>query len=197
MTLSTLLNGVPSLASHTMRYSNRAVLKRENVAEHTFHTMFYAWVIALDMQSQWEAKLNIEILLVRCLVHDLEECITGDVIRDLKHADPEITRLIEIQGLKAIQSMEKSLGMESGKLELPWSDAKVDDLEGQVVRVADCLSVVSYLIGEYTLGNRSLLDIHRNVISYIESVRSKVRNEYLRGLCNEVLAYFKEAVDYK
>ena len=73
--------------SSVWRYSSVPVAVQENVAEHSYWVALYGAMIhrALDP--------NVGILghvVLKSLLHDLGECVTGDVVRIFKYSTPEL-----------------------------------------------------------------------------------------------------------
>ena len=140
--------------AHIDRYSSIPVLKKESVAEHSFFTALYAYVLALQTGA------NVNDVLARAVVHDLDEALTGDFIRPFKYSSPDLKKILH-------ESVDYALtralaGYSIGHIiKLKWCKAKDDSLEGQIVHLADLWSVVVYARREYILGNnfaRSILD---------------------------------------
>ena len=205
LNITSLLNGDARRAIHTTRYSRYAVHRVESVAEHTFNTMTYASVIAHHLIEDGYA-VNHGTVLNKALWHDTEEPAgTGDILRGVKHSSPQLLQLIEEYGRRAVVRVSEALGLGkwSGSKDRSrdvileyWENSKDDTVEGQIVRVADCLSVISYLVEEYDLGNRTLGVVHDEVMQYFGVVDRKVKIPELQDLLREVRSYFEERVNY-
>ena len=79
------------MLKHTYRYSSVPVLVRENVAEHSFWTAILAVTIAIELQM---SRQEIGKVALKSLLHDIEESMTGDLIRDMKYHDDETRQAI-------------------------------------------------------------------------------------------------------
>lgn len=189
-----LLNGDVRRAVHTTRYSRHAVHRVESVAEHIYNTMTYASVIAHHLQEDGYT-LDHGMVLNKALWHDTEEPAgTGDILRSVKHSSPEILNLIEGLGHQAVRRVASELGVY--QIVRHWESSKDDTTEGQIVRVADGLSVAAYLVEEYELGNHTMREVHDEFHTYLYDLQSKVKVPELQDLVREVQSYFEERVNY-
>lgn len=192
--LKSLLNGQARKAAHTTRYSSCSVIRQETVAEHTFHSILISYVIASHL-SRDGVHVDFGSLLTNTLCHDLEESKTGDILRNVKHSSPEMLSLINDIGSRAMRMIDTSLDMQ-GEMVSSWIRAKDSTAEGQILRVADLLSVVSYLVEDYKMGNRTMEDVHQEVTTAFNDAYSKVQIPQLQDLLYNAAIYFTGEVDY-
>lgn len=138
------------------RFSALPVHHRESVAEHTFYVSILALILAQDLIKR-ELKVNTNVLLQRCIAHDLDESLTGDIIRPFKHSDPELHQRIQTAAEDEIGTQYAQLP--GGKsIFKAWREAKSDDIEGRILDFADVWSVYLYFYREARLGNRFAKD---------------------------------------
>lgn len=192
--LKSLLNGQARKAAHTTRYSSHSVLRQETVAEHTFHTILIAYVIASHLKRDG-VEVDMGLLLVNSACHDLEESKTGDILRNVKHSSPEMHALINEIGSRAMRMLDDSLGMQ-GAMVTAWICSKDSTTEGQILRVADLLSVISYLVEDYKMGNRTMTEVHEEVTTAFNDAYSKVQLPQLHGVLYDAAMYFTTEVGY-
>ena len=125
--------------AHVPRFVMVRVLRRQNVAEHSFYTAIYADAIARVCD---DSVVNISNVVHAALWHDAEECFTGDIPgptkRDLKGPDWDV---------KVSSGMEKRFGQ--------FWYCYLNDDEKVVLKVAGLLDEVLYLAGELQMGNSS------------------------------------------
>lgn len=133
------------------RFSSLPVHHRESVAEHTYYVVHLAWVLAMDIQRRG-TTVAFETLFARALVHDLDESLTGDIIRPFKHSSPELFEALTKGAREMFARRYQSLpgGTEVRDL---WEGAKDNLLEGRIVDFADVWSVYLYLYREVMLGS--------------------------------------------
>jgi 5'-deoxynucleotidase YfbR-like HD superfamily hydrolase len=138
----------------TYRYSAQPVLVRENVAEHSFWTAMIGMVIAYEVEPS-----IVEIVVLKGLVHDIEECMTGDLVRDMKYATEDFREKVKEIERTFLLNLLVDMGEPGQQIFKEWEQAKNDHLAGRIVSLADALSVISYCTREYEMGNTKLLDI--------------------------------------
>lgn len=191
--VQSLLNGDVRRAIHTTRYSRFAVHRVESVAVHTFNTMVYISIIAHHLEDQGY-HVNHGVALNKGLWHDTEEPAgTGDILRGVKHSSPQLLQMIEDYGRDVVERV--SLRTHPSILRY-WETAKDETIEGQIVRAADFISVISYLVEEHDLGNRTLGHIHEEVMEYFDVVIDRLRSVELKDLVRRVRDYFISRVTY-
>lgn len=137
----------------TFRYSAQPVIARESVAEHSFWTAMIAVCIAMEIEPSSAADVAL-----KGLVHDIEECMTGDLVRDMKYANEEFRTSIKKIEVQFVTNLLEPMGEVGDRLFGIWSIAK-KNRTGEIVACADALSVISYCTQEYELGNTNLFDI--------------------------------------
>lgn len=140
----------------TYRYSAQPVINRENVAEHSFWTAIISSVVAmsigLEQEHVWEVSY-------KSIIHDIEECMTGDLVRDMKYADPSFRdAVLEIEQ-RFLGSLLEPLGTLGIYIYDDWTKSKDSTLSGRIVSLSDALSVISYCHKEKELGNEGLKEI--------------------------------------
>lgn len=195
--IANLLNGDVRRAIHTTRYSRCAVHRVESVAEHVFNTMCYASVLAHHLIEDG-VSVDLGQVLNKSLWHDTEEPAgIGDILRKVKHSSTEFLKLVEGLGVREVFRVNRELGFLNHSPILDyWLTSKDDTIEGEIVRVADGLSVIAYVVEEYLLGNRTMRDVHEEVVGYLQSMIDKVQNQQLKAVVTMTMAYFIEKVEY-
>ncbi len=140
-----------------IRFSNCPRIHDESVSDHSFFVAIYSYFLGTALLADG-AKLDLGKLLGKALLHDVDECFSGDFIRMFKHSSPELKEQID----KACMNMMAGYCSDvssSTKVRLwtfgNWHESKID-LEGYIVSFADYLSVVSYVHQEIDLGNNRM-----------------------------------------
>ena len=151
---------------HTHRYSSVPVLIRENVAEHSFWTAILGITIAIEMQM---SKQEIGKVALKALLHDIEESMTGDLIRDMKYHNEETREAIAAVEHEFALRIFNKLGQVGPWFLSWWINAKDETPTGRVVALADLLCVIMYVQHEWDLGNRTdqLSQIHGDCVTLI------------------------------
>ena len=127
------------------RWSIVWTLQRDTVANHTYFVTFYAHAIAHLIK--WDGDLGA--LLFRALVHDAEECISGDIVSPIKD---------EIVSDRAYAFLQLKL-----KERMPFvvrdletaaaDDGDWDEEAWRIIKSADKLDALIFLLTERRLGN--------------------------------------------
>lgn len=135
-------------ASHIVRYSTIPVHHQESVAEHSFYVALYTTLMGRALSCE---PSIVGAAVQYALIHDIDECLTGDFLRSFKYSDPLLTKAIHSGAEQAAGRILQELGDPS--LLGYWVDAKSHRASGMLVRFADFLSVGSYLFREASLGS--------------------------------------------
>jgi len=166
-----------------VRFGTHIRLKDESIAEHSFHTALYAMILA-DLEKQFGNKVNQEKLLKTALIHDMEECLTGDIIFGFKHTHPKLAKQIKKMGSKFLEELMDDLPEKLSKeyVEL-WKNSKdMKTLEGKIIEGADKLEGLVYSLNELSLGNKAFkspIDIY---IKQLKSLKLKSVDIILKQL---------------
>jgi len=165
-----------------VRFAAQTRIKDESVAEHSFHTALYAMILA-DLEKQFGNKINEERLLKTALIHDMEECLTGDIIYGFKHIQPSLTKQIKKISSKFLEDLMKDLPDKISKeyIEL-WKNAKSNNLEGKIIEAADKLEGLIYSLNELSLGNKAFKPVIDVYIKKLKSLKLKSVDTILKQL---------------
>lgn len=156
LNLHTALLGSVRRLHHIQRYSSIPVLKPESVAAHSWQIAFISMLIGWDLAHRGTHVMMGD-LLQRAICHDLNEAMSGDIIRSYKYSDPEVTRVLKGADEKLTHKLSREFGASSGDNAYEeWITAKDHMLEGHIVALADVLAVVTYCVEESRMGNSEL-----------------------------------------
>lgn len=166
-----LLIGDFTRMAHVYRFSTVLCMKRESSAEHTFFTSWISFVIS-HYVKQKGMHVSLGEVLTKCLVHDLEECRTGDINRLFKYSSHELRQAIDRsayvmlgQTLDKMFDQDNEMTFEKSVLH-HWRTSKDDTVEGRIVKFADFLSVLSYMWAEVRFSNQTMFRYHDDVAAY-------------------------------
>jgi len=179
--------------SAIIRYNNTPKIVGESVAEHSYYVTFLAMVLA-DYVREQGMTIDKERVMEMALVHDLEEIISGDIIRVLKSGGfkSELDRMNE----KSMQHMTEGLaGAYAARYYSCWKEAK-DKLtkEALLVDLSDLCSAIIYCIREIHLGNNYFKEILEYCIGLLPAFFKKIPEvkKLLQELSSYCLSYLKE-----
>jgi len=141
-----------------IRFNNTPTLTSESVAEHSYYVAFLAMMFG-DYLDDKGCDINRELLLKMALVHDLEEIISGDIIKILKTG--EFKKALDKLNCKSMQYLCDVLGGKRAEDYYHiWELAKEKQcVEAKIIDLADLLSCLIYSIKEIHCGNRYFKEI--------------------------------------
>lgn len=148
--------GLPVNLRWVNRFSTSRCGRPENVAEHSYFVCFYAWLLASVAAermgiSQDDVSLLIREVLEKAVLHDLEECRTGDIHRPFKYSHPQLKAALDDAAKIAMEQIKARLFCTEAignRLTYVWHTSKDHSLSGCIVRLADFLSVLSFVMQE-------------------------------------------------
>jgi len=139
------------------RFSNIPRLGAQSVAEHNYSVTFLAMLVG-DYLEERGVKVDRLHLLEMGLVHDVEEVISGDILKTLKHGKfrAELDKL----NLRNMGYLVRMLGMKGDKYLADWKEAKEGKtLEAKLVYFVDMVDRIIYCLKETHLGNSYFREI--------------------------------------
>jgi hypothetical protein len=131
-------------AGQVKRYHSELVIKEQTVGEHTFNVVWLAYLLTDQCPSVG--------LLMGCMAHDAAEHSTGDIPSPTK-------RLLDIRDL--VDHLEAKL-MSGAGLRLP----PMDTYDLFILKLADAMDGLLYVLRERSLGNRTLGAVWHNYWNY-------------------------------
>lgn len=169
-TFSDLIFNPASRMNEVYRYSGTYQNNKESLAEHITDVSFIAYLISKKLESYGE-DINVGILLEKCLLHDIDEVITGDIPRNTKYASKEAHEAMSEVADESAKLLSTYTGIES--LYNTWSYAKKGK-EGYILSVADMLCVVKKAMVEIELyNNKSFLRVADELKGHLSAMLSK------------------------
>lgn len=169
--------------SNVRRYSRDFMVKEENTLEHTGFVALFCLLVAYRLREQGHA-VNIETLLIKAILHDLEESITGDVPRKTKYCSESVKIGIDAYGYVAIKKIEELLNV---SIMYDWEHAKNDTFEGMIVKIADMAAVVYKTMTEVAMhGNKSFLRVSEEITQEIHRLEAEYKTSPLHPIIVEL-----------
>jgi 5'-deoxynucleotidase YfbR-like HD superfamily hydrolase len=166
--------GLCSGLAGTDRFSNANLIHRESVLEHTGQVVLACYMICLELKVSDATTAGV---LKRAAVHDIEEVLTGDIPRNVKHASAETKKAFGTLQDSAMSQIAENLElMGHGEFLLTHKFAKTGR-EGMILELADVLAVV-YKIHHEVIerGNRSMMSRATTCRSHLTAVEHKIRD---------------------
>lgn len=133
--------------SNQMRFSGNHLDIPESVPDHSVEMA----LLCINI-SELVPESDKRDMCYRCVIHDLEEALTSDIPRPIKHRSPEIKRLVD-------EAAKEMLVEESSELftEEVFSAKDKGNVNGFIVHIADRLQCYLKMCREVMIyGNKSL-----------------------------------------
>lgn len=210
LNLKELLTGDPNRLRYVQRYSTCRVVHPDNVAEHMYYVTFYATMLARDIEfQQGREKFDYRKLMLRCVIHDLDEAVTGDVPRMFKHSTESTRQALHDGAKHMVTSLFAQLFLSNSTritttrdvlfdyvaLLEHWETAKDNSYEGCLLELADFLSVLSFLVEERQTYNTSLQPHVESMLVYFKRFDHPDYN-FLRPYLDQVATLMTEHFGY-
>lgn len=185
-------------SNEIVRYSSVHQEQEETLAEHITDVSMMSYFIAKSIEKVSEGRevINIGSLLEKCLLHDLDEVLTGDITRNTKYATKRVHSELDKVAQSAVDMISSITDI---NLTDAWKSAK-QGKEGLIVKIVDMLVVVKKAIIEIELRhNFTFLKVVSELSSHISRLidHIKIKNsdfteveskEYLINLLTQARA---------
>lgn len=175
-----LLTGDTRRLAYVRRYSAFAVLRSENVAEHSFYAAYYAFHVANNLLDRGYI-VDVDVVVRKAILHDIGECVTGDIMRPFKYHSKEILDVITATERELVETRLDGPTLEG------WRDAKDDTLEGRIVALADVLCVIAYCYEEAMCGNKYIKEVIGNARAHIINMLDCPEFKPYMGACTVLM----------
>lgn len=163
--------------SDVNRYGNkRYMVKQETLSDHVWYMMEIAFRLSNHIE------FDIKEVIYRIMIHDIEESVTLDIPRDVKHSSALYKQMTDDIAFKLLARE----GIVTDKIIQDSIEAKSHDtIEGAIVHFCDVYQAYLKLSDEvYLLGNRSLLkELDTECKPYLLEVIEKVSSIYPNCKC--------------
>jgi 5'-deoxynucleotidase len=176
------------------RYSGSRLMRDESVMEHIGSVAALALFIGLDCK-RIGTPINMELLLTRALVHDLEESVIGDISNPTKYHSKQITDGLNALAKDSMTDLMTNIG-HNNLIEI-WETQKDESLEGRILKLCDVLSVVMKLYEEVVIySNRSLINHAFNTDKYFQMRKENETDPVLKRLIEEAISVNQQILSY-
>lgn len=156
------------------RFSSIPVCVFENVAEHHYWVAVYGAMIHRSLSPDLQL---LGAVVLGAIVHDVYECVTGDVVRVFKYATPELKAEVDrAEGILAerLPAKVKDLieiaehpGVRGSPSSVPAQYVKA------VIKAADFMSLFQYMRREAARGNLEAIPFYNRMVSDLEEMARK------------------------
>lgn len=157
------------------RYSGTRQNQIETLSDHVLDVAMMSYHIARNLIVRG-VSVDIGLLLQKCIIHDVDEVLIGDIPRMTKYSSEECHRALN--NLANDTAKELSFDIDGTDYTYTiWKDDKDATLEGTILRVTDMLSVANKVILEIEFHhNIGFFKVATEISHYLADVSDKVRN---------------------
>jgi 5'-deoxynucleotidase YfbR-like HD superfamily hydrolase len=151
------------------RYSSIPIAVNENTADHSYWVALYSAMILQELDITDPQVMAAA--TVYALVHDVAECVTGDVVRILKYATPEMKQEVD----RAVTILMKETHPSVQAL-VRMADKMMEDqteLIKTIVKVADFVSLFQFMRREAMRGNLEIFTYYQRMQRDLEMMEQK------------------------
>ena len=165
------------------RCSNTPHIQNYSVAQHSFFISFYTKMFA-DLENAikgpkpYAGKINTLKAIEMALVHDLEECVTGDLLYPFKHGIGLSKEMGKQLSISINHVVSTHVNKELFK-ELPdtikrsyirlWNGSKKNGNEGFLVEAMDKFEILIFALEEMDMGNMQMKPIYMTAMNILLS----------------------------
>lgn len=169
--MNSFLNLIDSPVLNTdnvIRYSlmNQAI--PETLSMHITDVALMSYIIASHLTFMCDEDIDLGEVLEKAVLHDLDEVLTGDVVRPTKYYNDDIHNSLDELAKESIDKISDKLG--SPRLSQIWRNAK-SGKSGCIIKLVDMLCVSKKSIIEVKLrGNNYFQKVAYEMVHNIEEL---------------------------
>lgn len=157
------------------RFSGISQNRRESLSDHITDVCSLSYLIGRKLLVL-DQDIDLGKLLERCVVHDMDEVLVGDIPRLTKYATKtchdELNKIADM----AASGISKEIDGTDFTYNL-WKSAKDDSAEGFILKVVDILSVVNKTVHEIDFsGNINFIQVAYEASMYVSDLSVEVMN---------------------
>ena len=174
------------------RYSNSKLIRDESVMEHIGSVSFMCLILGRKIKAAGY-DMDMEELLTRALIHDIEESRIGDIANPTKYHNDRIKAALDFVAVEAMEIILDQIN--SPELLSIWDEQKDDSLEGRLLKFCDVLSVLIKIYEEVVIyHNYSLIKHAKNTIKFFNSRLHQEENPILKTYIEEAIKINNQAI---
>lgn len=186
--------------NYTYRFSGVLKRKEQTVAEHSFWTALIAgslYKYEVEQRSLYkDKKIDFPLGLVyeSCLVHDSEECVTGDINHNFKYyayeMDNQIKNKLEEATEKIMNEKVFSRILVGEGFWVSWKAGHEKGSLNYLIKMADWIQLLQYALEEIKAGNETFVPIKNKVLKMISDKNDLAKKEKLLIYVPELIEDF-------
>lgn len=180
---------------NVVRYSGTKMIEPESLTTHIYETQMIGYMIINHMANYCGDLLDKGLYLEKVLHHDLEESMTGDVVRTLKYHNSEVLKELQKVAHEVAEELY-SVYFEDENHELLtlWEEAKKGK-EGFILKLVDTLTVVNRVVKEVDyFKNIYFIRVAYEVSIYLKDLQ-KLLDHNPQGFTKESIHYLANLLE--
>ena len=171
-----------------IRFNNTPKIVGESVAEHSYYVTFLSMLLADFIEENSKVAIDRDVMYKMAIIHDMEEIISGDIIKVLKHGG--LKEELEKMNHRSMEFLTDVLGRKGKEYLRIWETLKdKGTIESKIIDLADWLSIIVYSVREIHMGNKYFEEI-------LEFVIKKIMDYNDPDLGSILKPFIKELADY-
>lgn len=170
-----LFNSPVMKSEEVTRFSGVSQNQNESLSNHITDVCSLSYLISRKLMVLGQ-KVNLGNLLERCVVHDMDEVLIGDIPRLTKYATTqchdELNKIADI----ASRGISRDIDGTDYTYQL-WKSSKDDSVEGFILKIVDILSVVKKTVHEIEFSNNiNFLQVAHEASQYVLDLSKEVHH---------------------
>lgn len=125
-------------AHDVTRYSGTYLVRPESLSSHIYEVSMLSYTMANILNTRYDEKIDIKVVLEKALLHDIDETSTGDIVRNVKHYSPETKEALDLIADQSVKTISQIEGLEV--VYEVWNSSK-EGKEGLLIKLVDMLVV--------------------------------------------------------
>lgn len=164
------------------RFTGSYLVQPQSGADHAFRTAMIALQIVDDYNDKKPKKDQIsrEEVLLKALIHDVEESVIGDLPTPVKYITPEFRESVKKVEEKAMHDFVlQDAGPNSAEYYKLWKESK-EGKSGKIIKIADKLEGFIKINFEIRQGNAGLISAYYETTKWFNE-NPKIMDEFPRA----------------
>lgn len=155
------------------RYSGTRQNQIETLSDHVLDVSMMSYYIARNLITRG-VQVDIGLLLQKCIIHDVDEVLIGDIPRMTKYSSEACHKALNNLANETAKTLSLDIDGTDYTYNI-WKDDKDATLEGTILRVTDMLSVANKVILEIEFHhNIGFFKVATEISHYLTDVSTKV-----------------------
>ena len=158
------------------RYALWNVIHDDDVGVHTYKMASIAMIMAdyYNKDKDESKKVNIEILLRKALLHDLEESENGDIPFPLKNSSKDAK---EFFNKVEEETIYNKMFLHMTEYRKYAAECK-EGLEGVFITIADMFDIILFTMAEMSIGNETMKPLFLRACDFVNDVSIKFEKQF-------------------